>query len=220
MNTAAMSDHIQRLKDDHKDFNVDSLDLNLDSDPYLSFKKWFDEACEKKESEPNAFCLSTVDLKSHQPYSRILYLKDLRDNELVFYTNYNSDKAAQLDTKRKASMLFFWPGLQRQIRINGMVNKISTEESDQYFSSRPRSSQIGAWASHQSQKLKSSMDLEKRVKELELRFPEEVPRPDFWGGYALKPIYFEFWQGRPSRLHDRLCFEFLNESWLSYRKNP
>ena len=117
----------------------------------------------------------TVDLKSHQPNSRILYLKDLRDNELVFYTNYNSDKAAQLDINRKASMLFFWPGLQRQIRINGMVSKVSNEESDQYFSSRPRSSQIGAWASHQSQKLESSMDIEKRVKELELRFPEEVP---------------------------------------------
>ena len=215
-----MSDHIQRLKDDHKDFNVDSLDLNLDSDPYLSFKKWFDEACEKKESEPNAFCLSTVDLKSHQPNSRILYLKDLRDNELVFYTNYNSDKAVQLDTNRKASMLFFWPGLQRQIRINGIVSKVSTEESDQYFSSRPRSSQIGAWASHQSQKLDSSMDIEKRVKELELRFSQEVPRPEFWGGYALKPIYFEFWQGHENRLNKRHVFKQQDDEWMEQLLQP
>jgi len=116
MNTTKMSDHIKRLKDDHKDFNVDSLGLDFNSDPYLGFQKWFDEACDKKESEPNAFCLSTVDLNSQQPSSRILYLKDLRNDELVFYTNYNSDKAVQLNTNSKASMLFFWPGLQRQIR--------------------------------------------------------------------------------------------------------
>jgi pyridoxamine 5'-phosphate oxidase len=220
MNTIKMSDHIKRLKDDHKDFNVDSLGLDFNSDPYLGFQKWFDEACDKKESEPNAFCLSTVDLESQQPSSRILYLKDLRNDELVFFTNYNSDKAVQLNTNSKASMLFFWPGLQRQIRINGSVSKVSAEESDNYFTSRPRSSQIGAWASNQSQRLQSTQDLEKRVKELESRFPNEVPRPDFWGGYALKPIYFEFWQGRPSRLHDRLCFEFLNDNWSSFRKNP
>jgi len=215
-----MSDHIQRLKDEHKDFNVSDLNSSFESNPIKAFQQWFDHACNSNENEPNAFCLSTVDVLSHQPSSRIVYLKDLRNNELVFYTNYSSKKGLEIDKNANASMLFFWPGLQRQIRIQGVLTKISAQESDAYFNSRPRSSQIGAWASKQSDLLESKEELEMSVKDIEKRFPEAVPRPDFWGGYALTPVFFEFWQGRPSRLHDRICFEKENDEWFSYRKNP
>ena len=215
-----MSKHIKRLKDDHKDFDYGDLGSDFESNPILAFQKWFDEACEKNESEPNAFCLSTVNESSKSPSSRIVYLKDLRNDELVFYTNYNSDKGQQIDKNPNVSMLFFWSRLQRQVRIQGVLSKIPEKESDAYFNSRPRSSQIGAWASQQSMILSGPKELEDRVKEIESKYPDWVPRPEFWGGYALRPNYFEFWQGRPSRLHDRVCFDIQNGKWTSIRKNP
>ena len=215
-----MSDHIRRLKDEHKDFDFNSLDSEFDSSPIEAFQRWFDEACKSQEPEPNAFSLSTVDMDSKQPSSRIVYLKDFRNEEFVFYTNYKSEKGKDILDNPNVCILFFWPGLQRQLRISGIVSKVSDEESDAYFQSRPRSSQIGAWASQQSQRLNNNSELEDRVKELELRYPELVPRPNFWGGYALRASHFEFWQGRPSRLHDRICFERSNGKWISYRKNP
>lgn len=215
-----MSKHIKRLKDDHKDFDYGDLGSDFESNPILAFQKWFDEACEKNESEPNAFCLSTIDETGKSPSSRIVYLKDLRNDELVFYTNYNSDKGQQIHKNPNACILFFWPGLQRQVRIQGVLSKIPDIESDVYFNSRPRSSQIGAWASQQSMILSGPKELEDRVKEIELKYPDRVPRPEFWGGYALRPNYFEFWQGRPSRLHDRVCFDIKNGNWTSFRKNP
>ena len=215
-----MSKHIKRLKDDHKDFDYGDLGSDFESNPILAFQKWFDEACEKNESEPNAFCLSTVNESGKSPSSRIVYLKDLRNDELVFYTNYNSDKGQQIDKNPNVSMLFFWSGLQRQVRIQGVLSKIPEKESDAYFNSRPRSSQIGAWASQQSMILIGPKELEDRVKEIESKYPDWVPRPEFWGGYALRPNYFEFWQGRPSRLHDRVCFDIQNGKWTSFRKNP
>lgn len=215
-----MSKHIKRLKDDHKDFDYGDLGSDFESNPILAFQKWFDEACEKNESEPNAFCLSTIDETGKSPSSRIVYLKDLRNDELVFYTNYNSDKGQQIHKNPNACILFFWPGLQRQVRIQGVLSKIPEIESDAYFNSRPRSSQIGAWASQQSMILSGPKELEDRVKEIESKYPDRVPRPEFWGGYALRPNYFEFWQGRPSRLHDRVCFDIKNGNWTSFRKNP
>ncbi len=215
-----MSKHIKRLKDDHKDFDYGDLGTDFESNPILAFQKWFDEACEKNESEPNAFCLSTIDETGKSPSSRIVYLKDLRNDELVFYTNYNSDKGQQIHKNPNACILFFWPGLQRQVRIQGVLSKIPDIESDVYFNSRPRSSQIGAWASQQSMILSGPKELEDRVKEIESKYPDRVPRPEFWGGYALRPNYFEFWQGRPSRLHDRVCFDIKNGNWTSFRKNP
>jgi pyridoxamine 5'-phosphate oxidase len=142
------------------------------------------------------------------------------DNQFVFYTNYASQKGRELEQNPKASMLFFWPGLQRQIRIDGMVNKVSTELSDAYFASRPRDSQLGAWASKQSDILEERIHLETRFIELEDQFSVLVPRPDHWGGYALTPQLIEFWQGRPSRLHDRIVYEKRDSSWEIYRKNP
>ena len=138
----------------------------------------------------------------------------------MFFTNYLSQKGSELAENPKASLLFFWPGLQRQVRIEGSVSKVSKEESDTYFASRPRESQLGAWASHQSEILEDRNELIQRLEELNARFPSQVPRPAHWGGYGLNPQLFEFWQGRPSRLHDRLVFHKMDEDWTTFRKNP
>ena len=215
-----MSKHFDRLRNEHKDFDFNKSDEDFGSDPIDAFNKWFDDACNANETEPNAFCLSTADVNSLQPSSRILYLKDLRNQELVFYTNYESEKGKQIEGNSNVSMLFFWPEMQRQVRIQGKAYKTSNEESDSYFKTRPRSSQVGAWASNQSQLLDSSAELKERVEAIEIKFPGDIPRPDFWGGYAVKAELFEFWQGKPSRLHDRLIFKLENGKWKSFRKNP
>ena len=154
------------------------------------------------------------------PSSRIVYLKELRNKEFVYYTNYSSQKGTELALNPNASILFFWPKMQRQIRISGITSKISAEESDAYFASRPRESQLGAWASHQSELLEDSEELNTRVTMLNAKYPEEVPRPQHWGGYALIPIEIEFWQGQPSRLHDRLVYSLIENTWRQTRKNP
>lgn len=188
-------------------------------DPFQLFELWTTEAVETKEKEPNAFALSTVNA-SGQASSRIVYLKDIIDNQFVLYTNYNSRKGEEIIENSKVSMLFFWPDSLRQIRIEGVCSKVNPEISDKYFDSRPRGSQIGAWASNQSDELEDRSELESRVKEFEEKFPNKVPRPDHWGGYGIKPERFEFWQGRPSRLHDRIVFEEKNQSWSIRRLNP
>jgi pyridoxamine 5'-phosphate oxidase len=142
------------------------------------------------------------------------------ENQFVFYTNYNSHKGTDLMHNNTASMLFFWPNLQRQVRIEGVCTKVADVVSDAYFASRPRASQIGAWASNQSEKLDDRYELEQRVEAFALQFPTEVPRPPHWGGYALLPTKVEFWQGRPSRLHDRIVFEQNADQWEIYRMNP
>ncbi|MFM7472531.1 MAG: pyridoxamine 5'-phosphate oxidase, partial [Crocinitomicaceae bacterium] len=137
-----------------------------------------------------------------------------------FYTNYASQKGEELSLNPIASMLFFWPKLQRQVRITGSVSKISEEDSDAYFASRPRESQLGAWASYQSEILADRNELFSRIANLEQQFKDTVPRPSHWGGYALKPSEIEFWQGQPSRLHDRLVYIKTSDSWKVQRKNP
>jgi pyridoxamine 5'-phosphate oxidase len=138
----------------------------------------------------------------------------------IFYTNYASDKGKSIEANPNIQALIFWPGLERQIRIMGTAEKVPEEMSDTYFQSRPWGSKIGAWASHQSEVLASREELEERVHELALKYPVEVPRPPHWGGYLLRPIQIEFWQGRRSRLHDRIVFELEEGSWKIYRKNP
>jgi len=213
-------DWIQKLRDSHKDFEKGNTTLVFGENPFDEFIKWFDEANVKNELEPNACSLSTVSPGSLKVSSRIVYLKELRDSEFVFYTNYGSQKGTDLKENPMAALLFFWPCLERQIRIEGIVQKISALESDAYFESRPRQSQLSAWASNQSEKLNDREDLITRLEALNSQFPEKVPRPPHWGGYALKPNTIEFWQGRPSRLHDRYCYKFIDGKWINYRKNP
>ena len=215
-----MSKHIERLRDEHKDFDLKALDESFAKDPFKAFQEWFDDACSSKDPEPNAFSLCSVNSENNQPSSRIVYLKELRSKEFVFYTNYQSEKSDDINGNPRVSMLFFWPGLQRQVRIQGFVTKISPEESDRYFNSRPRSSQLGAWASDQSRPLKSRETLEQKLKDLDKKFPKHIDRPEFWGGYGIAPFKFEFWQGRPSRLHDRIVFEKEENLWVSHRINP
>ena len=215
-----MSEWLKKLRDEHGDFDKGSLEITAGKKPFHLFSEWFDEAYQNKEVEPNAFTLSSVNVETLQTSSRILYLKELVNEKFVFYTNYNSQKGSDLANNPKMSMLFFWAGLQRQVRIEGTVEKVSETDSDAYFALRPRESQLGAWASQQSEILEKRDDLYTRLEGLELRFPNEVPRPPHWGGYALSPSLIEFWQGRPSRLHDRIIYEWVNSDWKIYRKNP
>jgi pyridoxamine 5'-phosphate oxidase len=213
-----MEDFILKMRDDHREFDKGSLEGFFGNEPFDLFKQWYADAI-SSQPEPNAFVLSTAGLNNF-PSSRVLYLKELLEKKFIFYTNYNSHKGKDLAVNPQASMLFFWPGLQRQIRIDGMIQKVADSVSDEYFKSRPRGSQIGAWASSQSDFLNDRIDLEKNVERFAKKFPKEVPRPPHWGGYELNPLLIEFWQGRPSRLHDRIIYEWYGNSWNIYRKNP
>lgn len=207
------------FRDGHHEFENGHLESFEGANPYDLFNVWTQEAVTNEELEPNAFVLSTVGTDG-QPSSRIVYLKDNIDGKLVLYTNYSSLKGEEIAENAKVTMLFFWPKSSRQIRIQGICSKVPTEVSDAYFASRPRGSQIGAWASHQSELLSNREELENRVKEYEAKFPNEVPRPDHWGGYWIQPSLFEFWQGRPSRLHDRIVFKAQEGDWKIERLNP
>lgn len=219
-----MKEFIEYLRDDHSDFNKGSLDDQVKvSDPLLLFHKWYQEAFEKNCADPHAMVISTVNTDM-QPSSRTVFMKELVEEGLIFFTNYNSQKGKEMIANPKVSILFYWDCLERQVRIHGEAKKAPKEISDDYFASRPRGSQIGAWASHQSDEIDSRELLEKSFQEAEEKFKgKKVPRPDFWGGFLIKPTYFEFWQGRPNRLHDRICFEKTNKSnpsWNVIRKNP
>ena len=189
-------------------------------DPILQFHKWFQEAVDSAIDEVNAMTLATVDA-SHKPHARIVLLKGVEENQFVFFTNYHSHKGQQIGSNANAALVFFWKELQRQVRIDGVIEKISEKESTDYFHSRPKESQIGAWASHQSQILETRAALENRFAELKKEnSTKAVPKPPHWGGYTLKPSSIEFWQGRASRLHDRILYENVNENWEKMRLNP
>jgi pyridoxamine 5'-phosphate oxidase len=214
-----MKDILDQFRLGHHDFYNGKLEDFEGLDPYDLFELWAKEAINKKELEPNAFILSTVS-SNGQPSSRVLYLKDLIKKQFVFYTNYKSKKGEEIDGNSKVSMLFFWPGSSRQIRIEGVCTRVDSKISDDYFDSRPRGSKIGAWASHQSDELMDRDELEYRVKMYEEKFKNKVPRPVHWGGYQVRPLLFEFWQGRPSRLHDRIVFTPSKDLWKIHKQNP
>ena len=196
------------------------LESSASPEPWELFSSWFEIARNTKILEPNAMILSTV-TQDGQPTSRVVLLKDFDQSGLVFFTNYLSQKGEQLAYNPRASILFWWEPLERQIRIEGEVVKIDEEESDMYFKSRPYGSRLGAWVSEQSQKIVDRTVLEKRQIEFEKKFAEEnVPRPDHWGGYRLTPNKFEFWQGRSNRLHDRLLYQMKQDAWTRARLAP
>ena len=195
------------------------LESALAADPFEQFSRWFNEALSAKVTEPNAMTLATTTLAG-KPSARIVLLKGFDTQGFVFYTNYLSRKGHELAENPQASLLFFWPELERQVRIEGVIQKASADESDAYFQSRPLGSRIGAWVSPQSQPI-TRAELEARATELGQSLGEQPARPEHWGGYRLDPDYIEFWQGRPSRLHDRLVFQReAHQPWSLKRLAP
>ena len=189
--------------------------------PFEQFKKWFAEAQEVQIDEPNAMCLASASADG-QPSTRIVLLKGISEGGFVFYTNYESRKAAELDANPKAAANFFWLPLQRQVNLTGRVERVSKAESLKYFLTRPFGSQLGAWSSPQSKVITSRQILEAKLEQMKRKFSEgKVPLPDDWGGYRLIPDTFEFWQGRPNRLHDRFCFRRDEaDAWIAERLAP
>lgn len=210
------------LKDYRKSYEKGKLLENeIPKDPFELFKSWFDLADNSSEvEEANAMSISTVG-KDQFPRTRVVLLKSFSSKGLTFFTNYSSTKGQDLDSNPKCCISFFWPALEKQIIIQGEARKIPVEESTEYFHSRPRGSQLGALASDQSSVIPSREYLEKRLTDLEAEFSEkEIPKPVDWGGYLFEPIKFEFWQGRESRLHDRILFTLDNDNWKIDRLAP
>ncbi|WP_028292931.1 pyridoxamine 5'-phosphate oxidase [Oceanobacter kriegii] len=204
-----------------KEYTQGRLDETRVADnPFTQFHAWFEQYQETRPEEPTVMTLASVDADG-QPWQRILLLKSYDDKGFVFFTNYQSNKGMQLDASGKASMHFFWIGMERQVQIQGRVEKVSREESAAYFHSRPRQSQLGAWASHQSRPLENRAELEARFNQLNEEYQDkEIPLPDFWGGFRLIPERVEFWQGGEYRLHDRVEYRLADGEWAIQRLNP
>jgi len=195
-------------------------EIPANSTPLPLFKQWFEDANKSGILLPEAMSVSSCS-EDGQPSSRMVLLKGFDEKGFVFFTNYGSRKSHELDENDKVSLLFHWNVLQRQIRIEGTVEKITQQESAEYFHSRDRDSQVGAWASKQSQKLTSNNELKERMTHFSDKYAKgEVPHPEFWGGWRVKPTYIEFWQGRASRLHDRVCFEKQENDWSNFKLHP
>lgn len=204
-----------------ENYTKDGLpDVNLPDEPVTLFRKWFDEAMASQVSEPNAMTLATVDKKGN-PNARMVLMKGIGEDAIRFFTNYESTKARELDNNPHVACVFWWPELERQIRIRGSVKKIGSEESAEYFSVRPADSQIGAWASGQSQPVSSRHELEQAFNQARRQFSgKPIPKPANWGGYDLSITEIEFWQGRPGRLHDRIVFRKKLHTWKRERLSP
>jgi len=213
---------MQKLTELRQEYSKATLDASsvLDS-PIKQFEKWFNEATQVGILEPNAMTLSTVRADG-RPASRIVLLKGIENNKFVFYTNYQSSKGKELEENPACALTFFWPELERQVRIEGTAFRVSEQRSTEYFQSRPRGSQVGAWSSPQSSIIENRDILEQRVAQIEKKFDgyKVLPKPHQWGGYEVDPVMIEFWQGRASRLHDRIQFNKIDEKWKVYRLAP
>ncbi len=219
MSLEDIKNYLNSIRRDFADrpLNEDSVKKN----PIDQYAVWFEEAVDSQLLDPYAMCLSTVN-KNGKPTSRIVYMRDIINDAFVFYTNYNSQKAGDIQHNPFAALNIHWSELERQIRIEGSIEKVKPEISDAYFEGRPKESKIGAWASKQSDLLENRDALSAKVELFTDKFKntDDIPRPEFWGGYQLIPNRIEFWQGRPSRLHDRIVFVKEDDKWILQRLNP
>lgn len=213
-----MFSEIQGLRKEYRQASLNEAELQ--ADPFSQFKYWFEQAISAQLPEPNAMILSTVSV-SGAPSSRTVLLKELDSQGFVFFSNYASRKGREIAVNQQVCLLFYWAELERQVRIEGQIETISAADSDAYFASRPRGSQLGAWASSQSERLDSRETLEQTLQALEQEYADKaIPRPPHWGGYRVVPNAVEFWQGRPSRLHDRLLYQLEGQTWRVSRLSP
>ncbi len=214
-----MKEYLNKLR---KDYSMMALnEADVDKNPIVQFENWMIDAVNAEVNEPNAMVLSTADKNGH-PHSRIVLLRNIQAHGFIFYTNYESSKGVELAQQPMISINFFWADIERQVRIEGKTEKLHLLESSEYYKSRPRENQLSAWASPQSKVIGSRTELEQLWKEAEKKWKNEVEveRPPFWGGYSVKPHMFEFWQGRPGRLHDRIRYRLENEVWVIERLAP
>ena len=211
-------DHVARLREEYTRAGLREADA--DPDPIEQFRGWFGEALAADLHEPNAMTLATA-TPDGRPSARVVLLKGFDERGCVFYTNYEGRKGRELEANPRAALVFYWGELERQVRVEGRVSRVSDGESDAYFSGRPRGSQLGALASEQSRPVRDRGALERRLRELEGEYEgREVPRPAFWGGYRIEPETIEFWQGRENRLHDRLRYSRSEGGWKIERLQP